>query len=126
MYEIRQLTGPAIDSALPVPRKIPVPMVPPIAMNWRCRLDMLRWSSAPDDDDDDDGLHVASPPGFSASSDVPGVVAIATCTGPVASIVAGLAARSCRETDRQTDRRGCEGRESVLVTTMPLSFADQV
>jgi len=99
IYEIRQLTGPAMDSALPVPRKIPVPMVPPIAMNWRCRLDMLRWSSAPDDD----GLQVASPPGFSASSDVP-CVAMATCTGPVASIVAGLA--QVVQGGRESDRRG--------------------
>ncbi len=35
MYDMRHPAGPALTSAVPVPRKKPVPMVPPMAMKLR-------------------------------------------------------------------------------------------
>jgi hypothetical protein len=36
--------GPPVCKDLPVPRKRPVPMVPPMAIIWTCRADSLRAS----------------------------------------------------------------------------------
>lgn len=45
MYEIKHAAGPALTSAVPVPKKKPVPMVPPMAMKLRCLPDSCRCSS---------------------------------------------------------------------------------